>query len=100
MKDSDVRCFLLAGDTDGSADWLNQMGFDVATVMFPAGSALRSSLLANLSFPSDVMQFIGRVVGNASPDSFDSSLKGFPCPWILREGSLHFALRVLHECRF
>ncbi|CAE7945210.1 cysK [Symbiodinium sp. KB8] len=23
------------GDTDGSADWLNQMGFDVATVMMP-----------------------------------------------------------------
>ncbi|CAE7396377.1 cysK [Symbiodinium sp. CCMP2592] len=23
------------GDTDGSADWLNQMGFDVATIMMP-----------------------------------------------------------------
>ena len=42
----------IAGDTDGSVDWLNQMGFDVATIMSldgtlvmqkPCTSMLRSS---------------------------------------------------------
>ena len=82
----------MAGDTDGSADWLNQMGFDVATVMFPASASVRLSLL------SDVTQFIGKVVRNQSPESFDSSLKLSPLSSggnLLREGSLHFALRVL-----